>query len=81
MTSASTTIRVSVEQRERLRRLAEAFDSTMADTLDEALEALRRQRFYEGMAAAEQELRTEPAAWEAYRREREEWLNADLGTP
>lgn len=78
MTVSSTTIRVSTAQRERLRRLAEERNATMADTLDAALESLRRERFYEEMAAAEQRLRADPAAWETYVRERESWLDPDL---
>lgn len=78
MTSGSTTIRVSIEQRERLRRLAEDRSETMTDTLDAALESLRRERFFEEMAAAEQRLRADPEAWETYARERDAWLNADL---
>ena len=78
MTVSSTTIRVSMEQRERLRRLAEDRDSTMAETLDAALESLRRGRFYEEMATAEQQLRADPAAWDTYVRERDAWLNPEL---
>ena len=78
MTSMSTTIRVSTAQRERLRRLAEDRNATMADTLDAALESLRRERFYEEMAAAERDLRADPAAWATYVRERDAWLNPDL---
>jgi hypothetical protein len=81
MTAASTTIRVTIEQRDRLRRLAAEGKSSMADTLDAALESLRRQRFYEEMANAESQLRTDPKAWDEYARERDEWLNADLGSP
>ena len=51
MTPTSTTIRVSIEQRERA--LAEQRASTMADTLSDALEALRRNEFYSEMARAE----------------------------
>ena len=50
----------------------------MTDTLDAALESLRRERFYEEMAAAEQRLRADPAAWNTYARERDAWLNPDL---
>jgi hypothetical protein len=50
----------------------------MADTLDAALESLRREQFYEGMAAAEARLRSDPAAWAAYVGERDAWLTADL---
>jgi hypothetical protein len=53
----------------------------MADTLDAALESLRRERFYEQMAKAEQRLRADPAAWSAYVNERDAWLNADLASP
>ncbi len=51
----------------------------MAETLDAALESLRRERFYEEMATAEERLRADPAAWEAYVGERDAWLNAGLG--
>lgn len=78
MTSASTTIRVSVDQRERLRRLADELNATMTDTLDAALESLRRQRFYEEMASAETRLLADPESWAIYVAERDAWLNADL---
>lgn len=78
MTVPSTTIRVSIEQRERLRRLADEGNATMADTLDAALESLRRVRFYGAMAAAQQRLSDDPDAWADYTRERDEWLNPDL---
>lgn len=77
MTSESTTIRVSTELRERLRRLAGERNATMADTLDAALESLRRERFYQDMAAAERHLRADPEAWDNYTRERDAWLNPD----
>lgn len=80
MTVPSTTIRVRADQRDRLRRLAEDRNASMADTLDAALESLRRQHFYEEMAAAERRLRDDPAAWEAYVRERDGWLNPDLAS-
>ena len=78
MMVSSTTIRVSTDQRERLRRLADARNATMADTLDAALESLRRERFYEEMASAEARLRSNPTAWAAYVGERDAWLNPDL---
>jgi hypothetical protein len=78
MTSTSTTIRVSTEQRDRLRRLAEERDASMADTLDAALESLRRQQFYDAMVSAEAQLRRDPVAWGVYVRDRDAWLNPDL---
>ena len=50
----------------------------MADTLDDALEALRRDQFYRNMAHAEAELRLDQAGWAEYIAERDAWLDADL---
>ncbi|MGF1596987.1 MAG: hypothetical protein ACFCVK_08635 [Acidimicrobiales bacterium] len=77
MTDHSTTIRVSRAQRDRLRRLAEDRNTTMAETLDAALESLRRERFYEKMATAQHRLQTDSVAWETYVRERDVWLDPD----
>ena len=78
MTHSSTTIRVSTEQRERLRELARQRQTTMSVTLDDALESLRREQFYAAMAAAEQQLRDQPDEWAAYVAERNAWLDPDL---
>jgi predicted DNA-binding protein len=78
MTSTSTTIRVSLEQRERLRALARDRSSTMTETLDAALEALRRDQFYRSMVAAEAKLRSDPDAWAEYAAERDSWLGPEL---
>ena len=51
----------------------------MTETLDAALESLRRDHFYRDMAAAESKLRASPEAWTRYLAERDAWLNADLG--
>lgn len=77
-TSAWTTIRVSRAQRERVPRLAKDRGATMNDTLDAALELLRRERFYEEMATVEQWLRADPEAWATFVRERDAWLDPDL---
>ena len=78
MTIGSTTIRVSQTQRTALKALAERRSSSMAETLDAALEALRRDEFYRSMADAERELRADPAAWAEFEDDRNEWLNAKL---
>ena len=78
MTNSSTTIRVTLEQRDRLRQLADQRASTMAATLDDALEALRRDQFYRDMADAEATLRSNEGDWARYTAEREAWLNLDL---
>lgn len=51
----------------------------MAETLDAALESLRRHRFYEEMASAEASLRADPERWTQYVAERDEWLDAAAG--
>ena len=71
---------MSTDQRERLRRLAKDGNATMADTLDAALESLRRERFYLQMASAERELRTDTAAWDVYVRERDAWLDPEAAS-
>ena len=79
MTSVSTTIRVSVAQRERLRQLADQRSSTLTETLDAALESLRRDVFYREMADADERLRTNPDRFAEFLSERDAWFNADLG--
>ena len=78
MTGTSTTIRVSQTQRTRLKALAERRSSSMTETLDAALEALRRDDFYRSMASAEQQLRADPDAWNDFEHERNAWLDAKL---
>jgi len=51
----------------------------MTETLDAALEALRRDQFYRQMADAETSLRTDPAGWQTYLDERNRWLDPDAG--
>ncbi|CAN5720471.1 hypothetical protein BH24ACT15_BH24ACT15_30860 [soil metagenome] len=50
----------------------------MADTLDAALEALRRRQFYTEMADTERRLRAETIGWTEYTDARDQWLNADV---
>lgn len=59
--------------------MAEQRDSSMADTFDAALEALKRDQFYREMSAAEEVLRSDKARWANYVSERDFWLNHDLG--
>jgi hypothetical protein len=49
----------------------------MVDTLDAALESLRRVQFYEQMAHSETQLRADHEGWTAYRRERDAWLDVE----
>ena len=64
----------------RSERLAEQRSSSMAETLDAALDALRRHQFYEGMADAEASLLADPQGWASYIAERDAWLNPDLAS-
>lgn len=64
-----------------LADLAEQLNSTASETLDAALESLRKKLFFEAMAKAESEMKSNPDAWSDYIEERDTWLNADLGTP
>lgn len=70
---ASTTVRISAEAKETVRRLAAQADRTMQAVLDEAVEAYRRQCFLEEANAAFAALRADPEAWAAEGEEREAW--------
>lgn len=50
----------------------------MTDTLDAAMLALKRELFYERMAAAESGLRSDAEAWTKYVAERDLWLESPL---
>ena len=63
---ATTTIRVDVETHARLLELGAAADSSLMDTVREAAEALRRQRFGHRVAKELDTLRKDPGAWAAY---------------
>jgi hypothetical protein len=67
------TTRISSAAHGVLRQLAKAEGKSMLALLDEAVEALRRQRFLEQVNAAYAVLRTDPRAWKAVERERRAW--------
>ena len=67
------TIRISDSAHGTLRELARAEGKPMLAVLDEAVEALRRQRFLEQVNAAYASLRANAAAWNAVEGERREW--------
>jgi len=62
----TTTIRVDSDTHARLIELSRATGTTLIETIRDAAEALRRQRFAHQVAAELAELRNDPAAWEAY---------------
>jgi hypothetical protein len=62
----TTTIRVDTETHARLLQLSAATGSSLMDTVREAAEALRRQRFAHRVAVELEALRADPTEWSAY---------------
>lgn len=67
----STTIRVSEETRDRLASLAATTGRPMTRVLDDAVEALERNVFFDRFNRRYEELRDDPAAWSDIEQERE----------
>jgi hypothetical protein len=67
------TTRISASAHGILRDMSKAEGRPMLALLDEAVEALRRQRFLEQVNDAYASLRADPRAWEAIERERRVW--------
>lgn len=68
-----TTIRISEGSRDTLRRLATQAGRPMQSVLEDAVEALRRQVFLEGVNAAYASLRADPREWKRVLAERDAW--------
>lgn len=62
----TTTIRVDTDTHARLLELSTATGASLIETVRDAAEALRRQRFAHQVAAEVAELRNDPEAWKAY---------------
>lgn len=63
---ATTTIRVDVETHARLLELSSEAGSSLMETVRNATEALRRQRFARQVAGELEALREDPSAWGEY---------------
>lgn len=63
---ATTTIRVDTETHARLQALSNASGKTLIETVRDAAEALRRQRFASQVAAELAELKADEGAWNDY---------------
>jgi len=63
---STTTIRVDTDTHARLVALSRATGTSLIETVREAAEALRRQRFAHHVATELTELRSDPEAWAAY---------------
>lgn len=74
---ATTTIRVDTETHARLQALSKESGRSLIDTIREATEALRRQRFAHQVAAELEELRSNEDAWKAYLAEADSTSVAD----
>jgi predicted transcriptional regulator len=68
-----TTVRIRDETRAALRALAKSEGRSMQAVLEEAVEALRRRRFLEGVNRGYAVLRADETAWDAVEADRSAW--------
>jgi hypothetical protein len=66
---ATTTIRVDVATHQKLLELSQAGNASLMETVRDAAEALRRQRFAEQVRDELAALRADADAWAAYLRD------------
>lgn len=67
----TTTVRIDTDTHARLVELSDAAGTSLIETVRDAAEALRRQRFAGRVAAELADLRSDPDAWAAYLAEAE----------
>lgn len=70
---ASTTVRISAEARETLRKLSAQTGRKLQDLVDEAVERLRRELLLQQANKAFLALRSDRRAWADEVRERADW--------
>jgi predicted transcriptional regulator len=68
-----TTIKVSVNTRDRLKRLADGDHLTMDAALSQVLDQVEEAQFWEGVRADYARLQADPEEWEDYVGELAEW--------
>jgi predicted transcriptional regulator len=68
-----TTIKVSTETRDRLKRLADADQTTMDAELAMALDKVEEARFWQGVQDDYARLQADPGQWSGYLSELAEW--------
>lgn len=73
----TTTIRVDTDTHARLLALSNATGASLIETVRDAAEALRRQRFAHHVASELAELHKDPQAWAAYLAEADETSVSD----
>jgi predicted secreted protein len=69
----SLTVRITRESHKTLRSMAKQSGVSMQVLLEEAVEELRRKRFFREFNAAYRRLRSKPTAWKEEQRERRMW--------
>lgn len=69
----STTVRINKETQKALRELAALTGKSLQATLAEAIEAYRRQRFFEELNYSVQAQKANPEAWQSELQERNVW--------
>jgi len=69
----TTTVRVRRPDSERLQTMAKSRQTTVVEVVHSAIEALERQEFLRALDDDFRRLREDPARWEAYQAERQEW--------
>jgi hypothetical protein len=67
------TVSISEPSHLILKELAEQTGQTMMDVLDKALDAYRRQLFFEQTNAGYAEMQADPQAWAEHLGERKQW--------
>ena len=68
-----TTIKVSAETRDRLKKLADAEQSTMEAALAKVLDQAEEARFWQGVKDDYARLQDDPEQWSDYVNELAEW--------
>lgn len=71
-----TTIKVSAQTRDRLKKLADEDHLTMDAELTQALDKVEEARFWEGVQTDYARLQADPKEWSSYVRELAEWDEA-----
>lgn len=70
---SAPTVPISESAHQLLQELAAHTGQTTTDILDKALDAYRRQVFFDRLNAGYAELRADPEAWAEHLAERKEW--------
>lgn len=70
---STITIRLRPGAHEALKEIANATGQSLQDTLDRAIEDLKRKVYLEGLNADYAALRQDPAAWAEFQKETSDW--------